>query len=50
MHYKKYEPWLYLAPALVALVLVFGYPIVRLVILSLQRTSGGVVIFAGLTN
>lgn len=50
MHYKKYEPWLYLAPALVALVLVFGYPIVRLVILSLQRTSGGVVIFAGLNN
>ena len=50
MRFRKLEPWLYLAPALIAILFVFGYPIVRLVILSLQRTTGGVAYFAGLAN
>jgi ABC-type sugar transport system permease subunit len=50
MHYRKYEPWLYLAPTLLALVLVFGYPLVRLITMSVERTSGGVATFVGLAN
>ena len=50
MQHRKHEPWLYLAPALVMLLAVFGYPIVRLVILSLQRTQAGELGFVGLGN
>ena len=50
MHYRKYEPWLYLAPTLVVLALVFAYPVVRLLAMSLERTTGGIKIFAGLAN
>ena len=50
MRYKKYEPWLYLSPALLAIVLVFAYPMVRLVTLSVQRRSKGEMIFVGLAN
>jgi len=50
MQHRKHEPWLYLAPALVLLLAVFGYPIVRLVILSLQRTQAGAMGFVGLGN
>jgi ABC-type sugar transport system permease subunit len=50
MKYKKYEPWLYLSPTLLVLVLVFVYPVVRLVILSMQRRSKGEMIFVGLAN
>jgi ABC-type sugar transport system permease subunit len=50
MRTKKIEPFLFLAPALVVLLLVFGYPIYRLIVMSLQRTSGGNVIFSGLNN
>src|SRR3990170_3629034 len=50
MQHRKHEPWLYLAPALVLLLAVFGYPIVRLVILSLQRTQAGAIGFVGLGN
>jgi len=50
MQHRKHEPWLYLAPALVLLLAVFGYPIVRLVILSLQRTQAGELGFVGLGN
>ena len=35
---------------LAALTLVFGYPVVRLLIMSLQRTSGGATRFVGLMN
>jgi ABC-type sugar transport system permease subunit len=48
--YRKWEPWLYLTPMGVALGLVFGYPLVRLLIMSLQRTSAGATRFVGLTN
>jgi ABC-type sugar transport system permease subunit len=50
MQYRKHEPWLYLAPALVMLLAVFGYPVIRLLILSLQRPQGGVPTFVGLGN
>ncbi len=50
MRTKKIEPFLFLAPALVVLLLVFGYPIYRLIVMSLQRTSGGNVFFSGLNN
>jgi len=50
MQHRKHEPWLYLAPALVMLLVVFGYPIVRLLILSLQRTQAGELGFVGLGN
>ena len=50
MRAPRYEPWLYLAPALAALLFVFGYPLVRLLVLSLQRVSSGQVIFAGAAN
>jgi ABC-type sugar transport system permease subunit len=50
MNYRKYEPWLYLAPTFIVLALVFGYPVARLVMMSLQRTSEGVEVFAALTN
>ena len=50
MRYRKYEPWLYLAPMFIVLILVFAYPVVRLFTMSLQRTSGGRETFVGLAN
>lgn len=50
MRYKKYEPWLYLAPTLTALLVVFAYPVAYLIILSMQRRSKGEMIFVGLAN
>jgi ABC-type sugar transport system permease subunit len=50
MHYKKHEPWLYLTPMFLSLIFVFGYPLVQLVMLSLQRTSRGTAKFVGLKN
>jgi ABC-type sugar transport system permease subunit len=50
MKHKKWEPWLYLSPALLALAFVYAYPVARLVMLSLQRKSKGDMIFVGLTN
>ena len=50
MRTNKIEPFLFLAPALVVLLLVFGYPIYRLVVMSLQRISGGKVLFSGFNN
>lgn len=50
MQYRKHEPWIYLAPALLVLLAVFGYPIIRLVTLSLQRPQAGVARFVGLEN
>lgn len=50
MQFRKHEPWFYLAPALLMLLAVFGYPIVRLVILSLQRPQAGAAQFVGLDN
>ena len=50
MRTNKIEPFLFLTPALVVLLLVFGYPIYRLVVMSLQRVSGGKVFFSGINN
>jgi len=50
MQYRKFEPWLYLSPALIALALIYGYPVARLLVLSLQRGSGSGASFAGISN
>jgi ABC-type sugar transport system permease subunit len=50
MRSKKIEPFLFLAPALIALLFVFGIPTYRLLVLSFQRRSQGHMIFAGLNN
>jgi ABC-type sugar transport system permease subunit len=50
MHYRKYEPWLYLTPMFVVLILIFAYPVYRLIVLSMQRTSGGQQTFVWLDN
>jgi ABC-type sugar transport system permease subunit len=47
---KKIEPFLYLAPALLVFILIFGYPLARLAVMSLQRPSQGQQTFVGLTN
>jgi ABC-type sugar transport system permease subunit len=48
--YRRWEPWLYLAPMGAALGLVFGYPLLRLLTMSVQRTVGGIPQFVGLAN
>ena len=48
--FRKLEPYLFLAPAVLILLLVFAYPVVRLSILSFQRPSGGKMLFVGLSN
>src|SRR5512143_3262523 len=48
--FRKIEPYLFLAPAVLILLLVFAYPVVRLSILSFQRPSGGKMLFVGLSN
>ena len=50
MRTKKIEPFLFLAPALFVLLVVFGIPIYRLFVLSFQRQSQGKQIFVGLSN
>ena len=50
MKYKKYEPWLYLSPALLVLAFVFAFPVARLIVLSVQRKSKGEMIFVGVAN
>jgi ABC-type sugar transport system permease subunit len=50
MRTNKIEPFLFLTPALVVLLLVFGYPIYRLLVMSFQRVSGGKVFFSGFNN
>lgn len=50
MKYKKWEPWLYLSPALIALAFVFALPVLRLIVLSVQRKSKGEMIFVGAAN
>lgn len=47
---RKLEPFLFLAPALASLLLVFGYSLVRLIILSVQRPVQGKPVFVGLQN
>lgn len=47
---RQIEPYLFLAPALVVIGLIFAFPIVRLVTLSFQRPFQGEMLFVGLTN
>jgi ABC-type sugar transport system permease subunit len=50
MRFRKLEPYLFIAPAIAVLLVVFGYPIYRLVVLSFQRPSQGGVAFVQFTN
>jgi ABC-type sugar transport system permease subunit len=47
---RQIEPYLFLAPALIVIGLIFAFPIVRLVTLSFQRPFQGETLFVGLTN
>lgn len=47
---RQIEPYLFLAPALVVIGLIFAFPIVRLVTLSFQRPFQGEMLLVGLTN
>ncbi len=48
--FRKLEPYLFLAPALAIILIVFAYPVLRLSILSFQRQSAGKMLFVGLAN
>jgi ABC-type sugar transport system permease subunit len=50
MRTNKIEPFLFLSPALIVILVVFGYPIYSLIVLSLQHTSNGKTSFAGFSN
>ena len=50
MKSPKAEPWLFLLPSLIVLLLVFGYPVLRLITLSFQHRQNGVMVFAGIQN
>ena len=47
---KKLEPYLFITPAIIVILIVFAYPVLRLVILSFQRPSEGSMAFVGFTN
>lgn len=47
---SRIEPYLFLAPALLVIGVIFAFPVVRLVTLSFQRPFQGEMIFVGLTN
>ncbi len=48
--FRKIEPYLFLAPALIVLGVIFAYPVLRLSILSFQRPSAGKVLWVGFAN
>ncbi len=47
---RKIEPYLFIAPAIIVLVLVFGYPIYRLTVLSFQRPAQNGIEFVQFAN
>ena len=47
---RQIEPWLFLAPSLIVILAVFGYPVIRLIQLSTQKTIEGVTRFTGLAT
>jgi ABC-type sugar transport system permease subunit len=47
---KKLQPYFYIAPAGIVIALVFFYPLIRIVQLSLQKTISGVPTFVGWRN
>jgi ABC-type sugar transport system permease subunit len=50
MRAQKLEPYLFIAPAMAVLLLIFGYPVYRLLVLSFQRQSQGKTVFAEFGN
>jgi ABC-type sugar transport system permease subunit len=47
---RKIEPYFFIAPAIIVILIIFAYPVVRLSVLSFQRPSQGRMVFVGLTN
>ncbi len=47
---RKIEPYLFILPAMAVILFVFGYPVMRLIILSFQRPAKGEMVFAGFAN
>ncbi|MBC7335047.1 MAG: sugar ABC transporter permease, partial [Clostridia bacterium] len=50
MKYKWYEPYLFIAPGTIILLLIFFYPVVRLFRDSLMAPRGNKMVFVGLNN
>ena len=47
---RKIEPYFFITPAIIIILIIFAYPVLRLSILSFQRPSEGSMVFAGFTN
>ncbi len=47
---RKFEPYLFISPAIAVILFVFAYPVIRLTILSFQRPKKGEMFFVGLAN
>ena len=47
---RKIEPYFFIAPAMIVILIIFAYPVVRLSILSFQRPTKGNMVFVGFTN
>lgn len=47
---RKFEPYLFISPAIAVILFVFAYPVFRLTILSFQRPKKGEMFFVGLAN
>ena len=50
IRYKKWQPFVYLLPALIFLIFVYGYPLVRIFDFSMRRIRGASGPFIGLDN
>jgi ABC-type sugar transport system permease subunit len=50
MRFRKIEPYLFIAPAILVLLVIFGYPIYRLIVLSFMRQSQGQDTFVQFAN
>ena len=47
---RKIEPYFFITPAIIIILIIFAYPVLRLSILSFQRPSEGSMVFVGFTN
>ncbi|OGO28734.1 MAG: hypothetical protein A2W33_01105 [Chloroflexi bacterium RBG_16_52_11] len=47
---RKIEPYFFITPAIIVILIIFAYPVLRLSILSFQRPSEGSMVFVGFTN
>jgi ABC-type sugar transport system permease subunit len=47
---RKIEPYFFIAPAIIVILIIFAYPVLRLSVLSFQRPTEGRMVFVGFTN